>query len=271
MAKKIKHRTKSKEELEAEKQAAAEERAREEAGIQDEFQAKGFELVEWAQNHRNVILGAIGVVLIVGVALGVATLVRSSQDGAASAQYGEAMKTWQGEVGPELPGLGDPTKPRFETAKEKAEKARELFVKVTTEHAGTGAAALSQLYAGHASMDLGDFDAAVQHYSAYIDAHGKRDALLFSALSGRAAAYESKGELDKAIADQKKLLELPISPAKDSALFALARLTLEKGDKAQAKEYLNQLEQQFPESAVLSNAEPLRARLGDVKSEKGAG
>lgn len=273
MAKKIKHRTKSKEELEAEKKAAAEERARQEAGIQDEFQAKGFELVEWTQHNRGVIIGLIGIVLVVGVALGIATLIRSNQDGAASALYAEAMESWQGEVGPELPGLSDPTKPRFESAKEKAEKARELFVKVTTEHPSTGAAALSHLYAGHASMDLGDFDAAIEHYSAYLDAHAADDELLFSALSGRAAAYESKGELDKAIADQKKLLELPVSPVKDAALFSLARLTLEKGDKAQAKEYLDQLSEQFPESPMLSNAEPLRARLGDTgaKDEKGAG
>lgn len=273
MAKKIKHHTKSREEREAEKQAAAEQREREQAGIQDEFQAKGFELVEWVQNNRGIILGAIGVVVVVGLALGIATLVRSSQDEAASALYAEAMQTWQGEVGPELPGLSDPSKPRFETAKEKAEKARELFLKVTTEHAGTGAAAIATIYAGHASMDLGDFDAAIRHYSAYIDAHAKKDPLLFAALAGRAAAYESKGETDKAIADQKALLELPVSPAKDSALLALARLTLEKGDKAQAKEYLDQLEQRYPESAVLPNVEPLRARLGGAAGQdaKGAG
>lgn len=273
MAKKIKHRTKSREEIEAEKKAAAEERARQAAGIQDEFQAKGFELVDWAQHNRGIILGAIGLVLVVGVALGIATLVRSSQDGAASTLYAEAMDAWQGEVGPELPGLGDPTKPRFETAKEKAEKARELFVKVTAEHPSTGAAALAHLYAGHASMDLADFDAAIEHYSAYIDVASKGDELVFSALSGRAAAYESKKELDKAIADHKKILELPIAPVKDAALFALARLTLEKGEKAQAKEYLDRLGEQFPESPMLSGAEPLRARLGDVgaKDEKGAG
>lgn len=273
MAKKIKQHTKSREEREAEKKAAAEERARQEAGIQDEFQAKGFELVDWAQHNRGVILGAIGLILVVGVALGIATLIRSNQDGAASALYAEAMESWQGEVGPELPGLSDPTKPRFETAKAKAEKARELFLAVTKEHPSTGAAALSYLYAGHASMDLGDFDAAVQSYSSYIDGHDAADELLFSALSGRAAAYESKGELDKAIADHKKILELPIAPVKDAALFALARLTLEKGEKAQAKEYLDQLSEQFPESPMLSGAEPLRARLGDAgaKDEKGAG
>ena len=85
-----------------------------------------------------------------------------------------------------------------------------------------------------------------------------------------AAALESKGDLDAAIADHKELLELPVSPAKDAAMFALARLSLAKGDKAQAKEYLDQLEQQFPESAMLQNAEPLRARLGD-DGAKGAG
>lgn len=267
MAKKIKHNTKSREEREAEKKAAAEQRAREAAGIQDEFQAKGFELVEWVQDNRGIILGTIGVVLVVGMALGIATLVRSSQDEAASADYAAAMNAWQGEVGPELPGLSDPSKPRFETAREKAERSRELFTKVIDEHAGTGAAAFSALYAGHASMDLGDFDAAIRHYSSYIDAHPKKDPLLFSAVAGRAAAYESKGETDKAIADQRLLLELPVSPAKDSALLSLARLMLEKGDKAQAKEYLDQLEQRFPESAVLPNAEPLRARLGDSGSD----
>lgn len=263
MSKKIKHRTKSKDELEAEKQAAEEERAREEAGIQDEFQAKGFELVEWAQDHKNVILGFIGLIIVVGAVLSVVTLVRANDDGAASAMYADAMKSWEAEVGPALPGLSDDSKARFETAKEKAEKAHAKFVNVIETHPGTGAAALAQIYAGHAAIDLADWDSAIKHYSAYIEDHGRNDELLFAALSGRAAAYESKGDADKAIADQKKLLELGISPTKDAAMLSLARLHLEKGDKKQAKEYLDQLEEQFPASPTVQNAEALRARLGD--------
>lgn len=270
MTKKIKNRTKTKEELEAEKLAADEERARQEAGIQDEFQAKGFELVEWTQENRGVILGAIGLVLVVGIVLTVLTLSRASEDGAASAVYAEAMESWQGEVGPELPGLSDANKARFETAKEKAEKSREQFRKVIAEYPSSGAASLAHLYAGHASQDLADWDAAIEHYSAYIDGHPKDDALLFAAVAGRAAAHESKGNVDAAIADHRRLLELSVSPAKDAAMFALARLSLSKGDKAQAKDYLDQLEKQFPESSMLQNAEPLRARLGD-EGAKGAG
>ncbi len=270
MAKKIKHRTKSKEELEAEKKAAEEERARQAAGIQDEFQAKGFELVDWAQHHRNFILAGIGAILAVGVILTIVTFARANEDGAASVLYAEAMETWQGEVGPELPGLSDETKLRFETATEKAEKAREQFLKVISTHPDTGAAELAHLYAGHASIDLGDWDAAVKHYSAYIDGRAQDDALLFAALSGRATALESKGDTDAAIADHKRLLELPVSPAKDAAMLALARLSLAKGDKAQATEYLDQLEERFPESPMLQSVEPLRARLGDA-GEKAAG
>ena len=43
------------------------------------------------------------------------------------------------------------------------------------------AAALAHLYAGHASIDLADWDAAVKHYTAYIDGHAKDDELVFSA------------------------------------------------------------------------------------------
>ncbi|MFZ9886454.1 MAG: tetratricopeptide repeat protein [Myxococcota bacterium] len=271
MAKKIKHHTpKSQEELEAEKKAAEEEAAREQAGIQDEFQAKGFELVEWAQEHRNLILAGIGAVVLTGAGIGVTRLVQGNADAAASSAYSMALETWQGEVGPDLPGLGDASKPRFDTAKAKAEAARGKFLEVVSQHGDTGAGALAHLYAGHASMDLGEWEAAATHYADFLEKSDTDDGLRFAALSGRAVALESKGDVEGAIADHQRVLELSGAAAKDASLLGLARLFLAKGDTAKARTYVEQLEKQFPESPLSASLDGMKARLG-VDGTKDAG
>lgn len=263
MAKKIKHHTpKSQAELEAAKKAAEEEAAREQAGIQDEFQAKGFELVEWAQEHRNLILAGIGAVVLTGAGIGVTRLVQGNADAEASSAYAAALETWQGEVGPDLPGLGDETKPRFDTAKEKAEAARGKFVEVASQHADTGAGVLAHLYAGHASMDLGEWDAAAKHYGDFLATSDSDDDMRFAALSGRAVALESKGDVDGALADHQRVLEITGAPTKDASLFGLARLSLAKGDAAKARQYVEQFEKQFPESPLSASLDSIKARLG---------
>ena len=38
-------------------------------GIQDEYQAKGFELVSWVQDHKNMVMGLIIAVFVFGALL----------------------------------------------------------------------------------------------------------------------------------------------------------------------------------------------------------
>jgi tetratricopeptide (TPR) repeat protein len=260
VAKKIKNRTKTREEREAERKAKEEERARQEAGIQDDFQARGFELVEWVQDKQGIILGTIGLVVMIGGILGITTLLTSSADAEASKDWSAAVETFDANVGPALPGLDDETKLRFETERERAEKAQKLAREAALAHSGTGAGDLAHLYAGHASMQLADHDAAIEDYTKFLSAASKDDPFYFAGLSGRAAAYESKGQTDSAVADLNALVELAGAPAKDAALVALARIHLAGGAKDKAKTALDRFQRDFPDSSLKPAADELRGR-----------
>lgn len=262
MAKKIKHRTKSREEREKEREEAAEERARQAAGIQDDFQARGFELVEWIHENQKYVLGFIGLVVLIGAGLGVYSLSTRSTNLSASKELSAAVEVVEAEVGPELPGLTQEGALRFETAKEKSDKALEKLSAVWTSHPGTGAATLARLYAGNAALDAGDDDAAIQHYGEFLSATPKTDPLYFAGLNGRAAAYESKGQNDSALADYQALADLGDAPSRDAALVSLARLHLKAGNKDKAKAALDRFNRDFPDSALKPAADDLLAQAG---------
>lgn len=258
MAKKIKPK-KTREERDAERQAAEAERERQEAGIQDEFQAKGFELVEWMQEKRHVVLGLIAAIVVAGGALSAYALMQAGANEAASKVYAEALKAYEGGIGDPLPGENSDG-PRFKDAKERAQKARELFEKVVSEHRSTDVSTLASLYVGHTSLQLGEADKAVEAYQRFLDRTDKKDPLRFAGLDGLASALEAKGDVDGAIQRLQEIVDLPGTVAEDAALFRIGRLYLDKGDKAKAKEVLERLTKDHPDSTLKVSADELLAK-----------
>src|SRR5947208_1088829 len=100
MAKKIK----LKKELTADEQKAAdakeaEDASRAAAGIQDEFQARGFELVEWIHEKQAFVLGFIGLVIASGLAYGIYTVVSANRNSGASADLQKGLDAYDASVG----------------------------------------------------------------------------------------------------------------------------------------------------------------------------
>lgn len=259
MAKKIKPQ-KTREERDAERQAAEAERERQDAGIQDEFQAKGFELVEWMQDKQKIVLAFIGAVVVAGGAMGAYALVSSSQNLAASQVYAEALKAYEGGIGDALPGE-DAAGPRFTDAKERATEARARFEQVVKEHGNTDVSTFASLYVGHASLQLDEADKAIAAYERFLGRVAKNDPFRFAGLDGLASAYEAKGDVDSAIAKLQELVDLPGGVGEDAALYRLGRLYADKGDNGKAKEALERLAKDFPESTLKASADELLARV----------
>jgi tetratricopeptide (TPR) repeat protein len=260
MAKKIKHRTKSREEREAEKKAADEERERQAAGIQDDFQARGFELAEWAQENQGLVLGLIGAILISGAALWGWSVMQRSTNSGASVIYAEGLEAFNAPIGEPLPG-DDADGPRFDSASDRATAARKKFRQVTTDFDGSGPAQLAHLYAGHASMQLGEADEATTHYSGFLTNTEKSDPLYVLGLEGRAAAREAKGDADGAMTDLEAITNLSSKAGKDAAYLKLARMHHSKGNKDKAKGFLDRFDSDFPESPMKATATELRNEI----------
>lgn len=265
MAKKIKRKKEvSEEELEAQRKAEEEEAAREQMGIEDEFQAKGFELMEWMGENSSIVLGIIALVVVGGLVTAGLRWMDSSANADASVAFTAAHEAYTGQVG-DAPAAVTGAKedaPKFKDAKERSEKARALFQAVVDEHGGTGAAELAQLYVGHTAMSLEDYDGAAAAYQGYLDAAGTDDALAPVALDGLAIALEAKGDTSGAKAKLEALIALPGKMNEDLALVKVARMYQAEGDTDKARVAAERVVNEFKESAVRAQAEELLATLG---------
>jgi TolA-binding protein len=264
MAKKIKReKVVTEEEKKAEEQKEAEEAQRAAAGIQDEFQARGFELVEWMQEKQGLVLAAIGAVLVAGLGFGIYTAMQGSRNTTASASLATAIKSWEAPVG-DATADADPSGLKFKDATERATEAKKLFEKTAADHGSTGAGALAHLYAGHAALRLSDYDGAAKAYQAFLDGGSKDDALRFAGYAGLAHAQEAKGDTSGAIASLEALVNLPDTTEEDAALLALGRLHKAAGNADAAKKSLERIGKDFPESSLKSKADELLSSMGVV-------
>jgi tetratricopeptide (TPR) repeat protein len=268
MAKKIKHkREQTEEERKAEEAEKAAEAARAAVGIQDEFQARGFELVHWMQEHQKLVLSILGVVIVSGLAYGVAAAIGASRNTDASIALAEALDAWEAPIGEEADPSSPKDGPRFADAAARTKAARDLFVKAADGHKGTGAGAIAQLYAGHAAMKLDEHDEAARRYRSFLDEVSKKDPLRYAGLSGLAHALEAKGDKAGAVAQLEALVDLPGSIEEDAALLDLGRLHAELGAPDKARSALTRLTKDFPESSLVGRAEERLAALPSAPAE----
>jgi len=255
MAKKIKVKKAESEESQA---AAEAEKALAEQGVQDEFQAKGFELATWVQDHSGIVLSLIGVVLAAGLVVGVVQFTKSSADGEASKAFAAAKDAYDAPLGDApaiLTGGAAKDGPSYKDAKERAKAARDLFRAVVDGHGSTGMATIAELYIGHTSLALEDYEGAAKAYEAYLSSTGKDEPLRFLALDGLATALDAKGDKAAAIKRLDELVSLPARVHKDVALLRLARMHKAAGDAAAAKKAAERLISEFPESPFKAQAE----------------
>lgn len=267
MAKKIRQKKLlTKEEREAERERKAEEQAREQAGIDDDFQARGFELAEWAQSNSGIVMGIIGVIVLAGLATFVVQYMEEQDGYEASLVFDEAHDAYNASLGdaPSFDGAGgaETDGPSYKDAKERATEARALFEKVVTTGESSGAGHLAQLYIGNTSIQLEDWDKAASAYEAFLDGASAADPMRFLAYDGLAIALEGKGDQAGAIAQLEKLVGLPTTVAEDIALLRLARLYEKTGDKDKARDRAQRLVNDFKESPMKGEAERLLAELG---------
>ena len=240
------------EQLKAEAEAAA--------AIQDDFQARGFELVDWVHENQTTVMGFLAAVVLAGLGYGVYTVVDKGNNTEATAAFSSALEIWEAPVGTD-PDPNDDQK-AYATAEEKLKAARTAFEGVTKQHAGRGGATLSHLYVGHAALKLGDAAAAVTAYEAFLEGTATDDPLRFAGFNGLATAKEATGDIKGAIAALETLVTLADKADEDAALLGLGRLYLKEGDVEKARKRLETLVADHAESTLKARADELLATLG---------
>ena len=180
----------------------------------DEFQTLTQQAGEWAQGHRNLLMGIGAAVLgVAAVALGIGWY-RSHQSAAAGAQFQAALNDFEGA--------------RFA-------RALEEFTAVGRDYPGTSFGRLSTLYRGHALANQGDATGAATAYTEYLASSPTTEYLRQEALTGLAAAKEAAGDKAGALDAYGQAASID-GPFRIQAQLATARLHELAGEPDKARE-----------------------------------
>lgn len=138
------------------------------------------------------------------------------------------------------------------------------LLEVVDEYGSTDAGNLAHFYAGDALFRLAEYDGALEHFEAY-DADD--DILGASALAGRAAILESRGEYDEAgdlyVRAAGQFESAATSPG---YLLSAGRSYEAAGDYGSAIEAYEQLEEDFADAPEAQNVAVLLARARAANS-----
>lgn len=217
-------------------------------GVQDQYQARGFELVSWVQDNRILVSAFIALVLIVGALFSGYLYYQKRVQEEASALFLQAMTSLE----------------NVKDEKEKAaaeEKAQSSLIALAESHPRAKIAVLAKFYAAYLAMDADNVKKASELYQSAIDQVDRSDDLYTLALIGLGHAQEKGGETEAALKTFETLVELKINPSKDLALYKAAELANELKEHEKAKKNLARLLEEYPASAYEKDAQRLKETL----------
>lgn len=125
---------------------------------EDQFARATGEAVDWTVDHRNtIIIAVIAAILLAGGAY-FAWMSIEKKDAAASAAFGNAMRTYNSPVGPEAQAqaAGLPGIKVYATASERAKAAQAEFAKVAQDYSSTANGKYAHYMEGVAAVEAGD-------------------------------------------------------------------------------------------------------------------
>jgi tetratricopeptide (TPR) repeat protein len=229
-------------------------RALQKSGIQDQFQAKGFELIAFFQKHRPLAFTIVSLLICTGFVYLGWNLFNTNSNKMASAQYQAAIQILENQSD------------QNDTSKKKA--AKEALLKVARDHSRSDIAKLAQLYAAHLSFELSDPQEAIRIYQSFLQTAIKKDALRPLALTGLGYAYEAINDSDMALKTFEEMIALSSDVNADNAFWEVARLAKEKGLYEKARENAEIIVKRFPDSPLMSNVRMLLSSLPAKKATK---
>lgn len=225
----------------------------------DEFVSWGTRAAHYAAENAFLVLGGVVVSLLLIASVFGWMHNRGEREVEASQALYAGEKMLKGDMkgmaqlrGLGLAGLSDP-KP------EELKKAIAEFDKVASDYAGTKTARRAKALAGDTYMELEDWDNAAKSYE---QAVGGTPIEKYYAISGMGHAYEAKGAHDQAAGAYRRLADDAQATFRDVATLDLARVLAASGKQEEAKTLLADFANDFPDSALKTQAATKLAALG---------
>lgn len=237
-------RKKHKETAEEKETRLQEERERA-AGIQDQYQARGFELVSWVQDNKILVTCVIVGLVAIGALFSGYSYYQQRKAQEASAAYIEALKT--------VDGLEKKTPEDVE----KWKAAQNSLANVASSHSSAEVAVLANLYAAHIALETGDSKKAQELYELSSKKLNKTDPLHAVANIGLGYAQEKNGDGKSALTSFESVIDAKNKIGQDLALYEAARIAKSLNEAEKSKKYVAQLLEEYPGSIYENNAKRL--------------
>ena len=210
--------------------------------------AKG--AAHWAGDHRQTVIWAGGIVLVLALALGGLWIWHGRQTEQANMEMGTALRTFRAHLRP--PGApatpADDTAPSFATIAERGKAAEKQLKSIADKFPYTGPGKIARYLEGIASMQAGDNAAAEQQLKTAADFRDKDIAAL--AKISLATLYRSTNRARDAVKVYKDLADHPTATvSKAQAQLELAEM-YETTDPSQAASIYEQLKKDDPAGPV---------------------
>lgn len=224
-----------------EKELRQKQEAERAIGIQDQYQARGFELVSWVQDHKGLVSAAIAILILAGALFSGYVYYQQRANEIATTAFLTAIK-----------GIDGVAKDGEENIK-KWQKAHADLKDLAASHKRSKVAVLANLYAGHLALETNDAKGALEDYQNAVSNSGKSDPMYALALIGLGYAQERNGDQKSALQSFETVIDLKDGMGKDLALFEAARISNDMKDSEKLKSYRERLLSEFPNSVYEKN------------------
>jgi tetratricopeptide (TPR) repeat protein len=230
----------------------------------DRFQEASGKALEWASSKRRPILvGSVITVSLVVAATAGAALTDRRQEKAGLLLY-KVLDAADGEIS-SVPIPGTPG-PYFKDEDERQKAIVAAAEETRSKYPGSNAARTATLALANARYQLGEHEAALTAYEAFLRDAPKTDSLRFAAHDGIAHVHEAKGELEKAAARYQEMGQ-EASGFKDRAALEQARVLAQAGKHEEARAILKSFPEDFKESMLKATAQERLGRLPAAPAE----
>lgn len=196
--------------------------------------------VEYVKTHRNMMLGILGGIIVVGLLIWGYTYYRTSRAEAALEAFGKANILFQ---------------------RQQYQSAIKDFSDVAQTYSGTPSGGQATYYLAYCFFQIGQADSASYYYDRYLSDYSEKD-FTYGAKTGLAACAEQKNDYTKAAelywAQIDKYPDYFLTP---HTLMSAARCYRLAGNLEKSREAYQRLIDKFPESSFLTEA---KRRLAEV-------
>lgn len=250
--------------------ATAKKLSRKELKQPDEFIQTGQTVFEWIGAHRQLVVGAVAISLVLGLMLAVGTWWVDRREASAAGELGSALEIASRPVIEDATQAQAAGAPFFESEQARTEAYKAALEAVRKDHPGTESAAMAALQLGDLAYDAKDYDGAKAQYETFLKEAPSSNDYRFAAMEGLGLVATAQGDLEGAVKEYQRLVD------EGNAFytpFALVRLgetlqTLGKTDEARTK--AQRVLDEFGSSPARRDAENLLERLGPAPAPETA-